>query len=246
MAGDEVDALLGLSFLMPEHIRAAEQSCGHGRDRAGVTFQKTTHVVAEATVPLLPCIAHEGADLIEAGRVPGFSDQLGASQQRVRLDIPEHRRVWQRPSRVVAREDRREIEAKAVDVHLGHPVAQAVLNQTPHDRLVRVQGVAAPGIVGVLRFVLLEDVIELVGQAAIAQRGSISAVLRCVVEDDVEDDFESRAMERFDHVPKFVKHPERFLPRAERMMRREEGDGLVPPVIHASRRVLRVELKHRQ
>ena len=68
-----------------------------------------------------------------------------------------------------------------------------------------------------------------------------------MIEDDVEDDFESRAMERLDHVPEFVEDPERFLPRTVRMMRREEGDGLVAPVIHlASRRIVRVELKHRQ
>jgi hypothetical protein len=44
-------------------------------------------------------------------------------------------------------QDRAEIEAEAVDVHLDHPVAQAVLNEAAHDRVVAVEGVAAAGIV---------------------------------------------------------------------------------------------------
>ena len=50
---------------------------------------------------------------------------------------------------LVARQDRREIEAEAVDMHLGHPVAQAVLDQPAHDRLVGIERVAAAGVVGV-------------------------------------------------------------------------------------------------
>ena len=116
-------------------------------------LHEAAHVVAEPAVPLLPGVADEAADLIEAGRVPRFGDQLGAGQQRIRLDVPEHRRVRQRMARLVARQDRREIEAEAVDVHLGHPVAQAVLDQPAHDRLVGVQRVAAAGVVGVARLV---------------------------------------------------------------------------------------------
>ena len=76
-------------------------------------------------------------------------------------------------ARLVARQDRREIEAEAVDVHLRHPIAQAILDQPAHDRLVGVQRVAAAGVVGVTRFVLLEDVVEVIGEAAIAQRRPI-------------------------------------------------------------------------
>ena len=68
-----------------------------------------------------------------------------------------------------------------------------------------------------------------------------------VIEDDVEDDFDSGAMERLDHVPEFVEDRKRFLARAVRVMRRKERDRLVSPVVHAARRrMLRIELKHRQ
>src|SRR5262245_27222982 len=100
-------------------------------------------VVAELAVPLLPGIADEAAYLIEAGRVPGLGNQFSAGEQRIRFDVPEHWRIWQRAAEFIARQDRRQIEAESVDVHLGHPVAQAVLDQPADDRLVGVQGVAA-------------------------------------------------------------------------------------------------------
>ena len=53
-----------------------------------------------------------------------------------RLDVPEHRRVGHRLAVLVARQDRREVEAEAVDVHLLDPVAQAVEDQPADDRAV--------------------------------------------------------------------------------------------------------------
>ena len=54
-------------------------------------------------------------------------------------------------------------------------------------------------------------------------------------------------MERFDHVAELIEHAERLAPRTVGVMRGEERDRLVSPVVHASwRRVLGVELKHRQ
>ena len=43
----------------------------------------------------------------------------------------------------LARERRREVEAEAVDVHLGHPVAEAVHHELQHLRVPHVQRVAA-------------------------------------------------------------------------------------------------------
>ena len=154
VAGDEVDAVLRLALLVAVDVGAAEQPRGHARHRAVVALQKAPHVVAEPAVPFLPGVADEAADLIEPRGIPGLGDQLGAGQQRIRFDVPQDRRVRQRTARLVARQDRRQIEAEAVDVHLGDPVAQAVLDQPAHDRLVGVQRVAAAGVVGVARLVL--------------------------------------------------------------------------------------------
>ena len=94
---------------------------------------------------------------------------------------------------------------------------------------------------------MLEDVVEVVGQAAIADRRAVRAPLGRVVEDDVEDDFEAGAVKRLDHVAELVEDAERLLARAVGVMRREERDRLVTPVVDpASGRVLRIELEYRQ
>ena len=50
----------------------------------------------------------------------------------------------------LARQRARQVEAEAVDVHLEHPVAQAVHDQLQHLRALHVQRVAAAGEVHVV------------------------------------------------------------------------------------------------
>ena len=68
-----------------------------------------------------------------------------------------------------------------------------------------------------------------------------------MIEHDIEDDLEARAVKRLDHVAKFVEGREPVLLRAVRLMWREERNGGIAPVVRLARRaVLRVELEHRQ
>ena len=68
-----------------------------------------------------------------------------------------------------------------------------------------------------------------------------------MVEDDVEDDFDAGAVQRLDHVAELVEDVERPARELIRVMRREERDRLVAPVVDAAcRRLLRIELEHRQ
>ena len=99
VTGHEIDALLGLALLVAVDVGAAQQPSGHARHRAVVAFQETPDVVAEPAVPFLPGVADEAADLIEPGGIPRLGDQLGAGEQRIRLDVPEDRRVGQRATR---------------------------------------------------------------------------------------------------------------------------------------------------
>ena len=132
-------------------------------------------------------------------------------------------------------------------MHLGDPVAQAVLNETADGRLVGVQRVAATGVVGVPGAIRVEDVIEVVGQAAIAGCRAVRAALGRVVVDHVEDHLDAGAMKGLDHVAELVEHGQRRLAGAVGVMRREERDRLIAPVVHpAAWRVLRIELEDRQ
>jgi hypothetical protein len=66
-----------------------------------------------------------------------------------------------------------------------------------------------------------------------------------VVEDDVENHLDARAVQRLHHVAKFVKRSERVGSRAVGLMRREERDRLVSPVVApAAWRIVAVELEH--
>ena len=131
-----------------------------------VALHEGPDVVTKPAVPFLPTVAEEGADLVEAGGVPRFRDQLDVGEHRVRLDVPEQRRRGHRAAPLVAAQDRGQIEAEAVHVHLGDPVVEAVENQPAHDRLVGVQRVAAAAVVGEGRRVVVQDVVGVVGETA--------------------------------------------------------------------------------
>ena len=87
-----------------------------------------------------------------------------------------------------------QVEPEAVDVHLGHPVAQRVEDHPQRERMAGVDGVAAAGHVpvGVLEAPssagrVGDPVVDLVVQPAEAQRRPGDAGLGRVVVDDVED-----------------------------------------------------------
>jgi hypothetical protein len=68
-----------------------------------------------------------------------------------------------------------------------------------------------------------------------------------MVVDDIEDDLDPGAMQRLDHVAKFVERAERIRSGAVPAMRREKRQGLVSPIVTEARRpVLFVESKYRE
>ena len=70
---------------------------------------------------------------------------------------------------------------------------------------------------------------------------------RGVIENYVENDLDSRAVQRFDHVAKFIDRAQRILTRAIRLVRRKERNRRIAPVIDSSRRgILSIELEYRE
>jgi hypothetical protein len=145
MAGDEVDALLGFALLVTEEVGAAESRDASADTVRSSPFHEAPHVVAKLSVPFLPRVANEPAHLIEAlpashasamNLVPASSGSDSMSQRTGGFGngCPVSSRV-----RIDARSKR-----KAVDVHLGDPVAQAVLNEAAHDRVIGVQVLPQP------------------------------------------------------------------------------------------------------
>src|SRR5262249_26017360 len=94
---------------------------------------------------------------------------------------------------------------------------------------------------------LLEDVVRHVVQPAKAESGAVVVTLRGVVEHDVEDDLDAGSVQRLDHVTKLVDGPLRIATGAVGVVRREERDGRVAPVVDlAGGSVLDVELENGQ
>src|SRR5690606_22116669 len=96
-----------------------------------IAFPEAANLVAVLAVPFGPA-RRKLADLIPAGPdIPRLADQLHVRERRVL-----HDRVEEAAPRIeavrLAAEDRAEIEAKPVDVHLEHPVAQRVHDHLKH------------------------------------------------------------------------------------------------------------------
>src|ERR1700756_4672594 len=88
----EVHTLIGLTFFVAVDLWTADQSVGKIGYRSVVPTKKAADIIAEPPVPLPPTVADEAADLVQTGRIPGFSNEFRARERRVRLDIPQYRR----------------------------------------------------------------------------------------------------------------------------------------------------------
>ena len=100
----------------------------------------------------------------------------------------------------LARQRGGQIEAEAVDVHLRHPVAQAVHDQLQHLRMAHVQAVAGAGVVHVVaRIVGHQPVVGRVVDAAEAQHRPELIAFGGVVVDHVEDDLDAFAVQGLHH-----------------------------------------------
>src|SRR5262249_32876402 len=83
VARHEVDALFRFPFLMAEEVRASQKPRRDYGYRARVALKKPSSVTREPAVPLLPRVADEAADLVEAGGIPRFGNQFGAREVRI-------------------------------------------------------------------------------------------------------------------------------------------------------------------
>ena len=125
-----------------------------------IAAPEPAHVVAIAAVPLGPAQVGERADLVRAGRVPRFGNDLGVGQQRIFGDRLDQRRIRHQLAVAVAAEDRRQVEAEAVDVVVVHPVPQAMEDHLADDRVIAVDRVAAARVVRVVAAAVVEHVVD--------------------------------------------------------------------------------------
>src|ERR1700756_2735722 len=111
--------------------------------------------------------------------------------------------------------------------------------------MIGIEGVSGTGVVGIARAVLFQDVVSIVIKSTKTKSWSGVITFRCMIENNVKDYLDSRSMQSLDHVAKLVRRPQGILPRAVRLVRCEERDRCVTPVVNTTwRAILGIELEY--
>ena len=212
-------------------VGAARQARAELAQHAGLGAVEVAHRVAVAAVPLGPQ-GREAAHLVAAlAQVPRLGDQLHLGDDRVLLDDVEERREAVHLVQL-AGQGGGQVEAEAVHVHLGDPVAQRVHDQLQHVRGAHEQGVAGAGRVVVMGLVLLHQaVVGGVVDAAEAQGGAHVVALGGVVVDHVEDHLDVRLVEVLHHLLELLDLLTGVTGVGVLVVGGEEADGVVAPVV---------------
>ena len=125
-----------------------------------------------------------------------------------------------------------QVEAEAVDVHLGHPVAQRVHDQLQRVRVAGVEAVAGAGEILVQPQILVDQpVVGGVVDAAEVDRRAEVVAFGGVVVHHVEDDLDAVLMKRPDHGLEFGHRTAGPPVRGVLVVRGEEPEGVVAPVV---------------
>ena len=113
--------------------------------------------------------------------------------------------LGQRFAEFVPGQDRGQIKAKAVHMHLLDPVMQAVDDHSADDGMVGIEGIAgAADSWRRDRPCVFQDVVGPVFQAPEAQGRTLFVAFGGVVEDHVQDDLDPGPVQGLDHIPEFI------------------------------------------
>ena len=193
----------------------------------------------------MPAVANEAAHLIQPRRIPSLGYHLGSGENRIGLDVPNYGRVRQWSPGLIAHKNGSQIEPESVNVHVRDPVAETVENHPTHDRLVGIERAPSAGVIRIAGSVAIENVVGLILQAAKAERRAGVIALRGMIEDHVQDHFDTCAVQGLYHIAEFVHRTKRVLARTVSAVWREERYRRIPPVVSATRRsIVGVELEY--
>ena len=229
--GHEVDAVAGLAAVVGVEVAGARQPRGQVAGLGEVAPPVAADVVAVAAVPLGPPQPGERAHLIGARCVPGLRDDLGVGEGRILGDHFHDRRIRLDVAVAIAAQHARQVEAKAIDVVVVHPVTEAEEDQLADDRMVAVDRVAAAGVVAVGRAAITQHVVHAVLEPLEGERGAEMVALGGVVEDHVEDHLDPGRMQGPHHLLELADLRARSRIGRVAAMRREEGDRVVAPEV---------------
>ena len=210
VCGDEVDRRVRRAAVVGVQVARAGEPGRHRAYAGGSPAPEVAQGVAELVVPLDPRRRELSHPVAVHRRVPRLGDQLDVTQGRVLADGGDQVAAHV-DDLVGAGQGAHQVEAEAVDVHLGDPVAQRVEDHPQALGVRGVDGVAAarhvpigvlhrrgrePG--GGLRHhaLVVAEVVETAEAQCRAERPGLGGV----VVDHVEDDLEPGLVEGLDHL----------------------------------------------
>ena len=176
-----------------------------------------------------------------AAEIPRFGDQSDVAQCGIRPNRGDDRWVAEIDRSVgVPGEDRRQVEAESVDVHLPHPVPQTVEDERANEPVVGSDHVAGPRVVSVVPAIVFEQVVRRVVDPAVGVGRPGLVTLRRVVEHDIQDHLDVGLVQCVDHVAELVELLPRFGGQGVLTVQGEEPECHVSP----GRALLRIGLEH--
>lgn len=197
----------------------------------GFPAPEVTDGIAVLAVPFRP-LRREVANLVTTGtNVPRFGNELYLRNHGILLDEFEEGGEFVNVVELAC-QGGGEVEAEAVDVHFRDPVAEGVHQQLQGVRAADVQRVARTRVVHVVLLVIFHQaVIRGVVDALERQRGSQVVAFGGVVVHNVQDDFDSRGVQRTDHGFEVLDLLAGVALGAVAVVGREETNGVVAPVV---------------
>ena len=199
VGGDEVDRRRRLAGAALVEVARPGEPVAHLGQARPLPPPEVPHRVPVLPVPFRPQ-DREVAHLVAAlPQVPRLGDELDRGHDRVLVDEVEER------AQPVGRvhppgQGGGQVEAEAVDVHVGDPVAEAVEDEVEDLGVAGVEGVAAAGEVDVAALVARgQPVVGRVVDPPQAEGGAELVALGGVVVDDVEDHLDAGRVEGQHH-----------------------------------------------
>ena len=198
MRGDEIHRSLRRAGRMVELIGAAQNAARQVRHHPRIAPPKAAKGIARAVVPFGKGRGICPQLIAARPNIPRLGDQFNPRQNGV---LPQ--RIKKPAARIkamrLAPQNRGQIKPKPIDMHLLHPIAQAIHNQAQRGGMGGIQGVSRARIIHIIAPAPRQAVITGIVQPAKGQRGAKLIAFGAVVIDHIQNHLDPSAVQIAHH-----------------------------------------------